>query len=452
MDDEDRLVRRRTVLSSGLGVGTVLLAGCMGEDPGGDGTPGGDDGGGSGGGTPGGDTDGGGTGGDDGTDGGASITVTGVWTEGEAESFGKVVDYAQDQTGHTIEYQPRGTQELLTGTLMDYQSGVATADIVVIPSPARIRSDARDGHLEALGDVWNAEDYAVSPDRVSVDGQAYAAPFKMDLKPGFWYRQSFFDEHGLSEPGSYDEFIGLLDELGGIEGVDAPLASGNGDGWPLSDQTEAFILRQDDGAQLQEDLISGDAAFTDDRVRTAFQEVQQLLQDGYFSETRDFGVQYEYFWDGSLPLYFQGSFTTAFDAIQDPSDLGVFRLPGTDGMVASINWFTVPTYSDNVAAAKEAVGQFVSAEGQRKWVEDGGFIASNTQVSNDAYSSEVMAQMPEMAAEVTVVPDLDDSLGDPFQSEFWSQLKGLWAEPDSNLDSVLSALDDAQQGSLEEQG
>jgi multiple sugar transport system substrate-binding protein len=379
---------------------------------------------------------------------GGSISVTGVWSGGEQEDFMAVVDFVQEQTGLEIEYHPRTTDDLLTGTLMDYESGTAPADVVVMPSPARIRSDAQNGHLEPVGDTWNPDQYAVDPERVTVDDEVYAAPFKMDLKPGFWYRKSFFEEHGLSEPGSWDEFMTLLDEISGIDGVDAPIASGNGTGWPLSDVTEGFFLRQENGPELQQNLISGDASFTDDRVRTAFEEIQGLLQDGYFSQTRQFGVQYEYFWDNSLPLYFMGSFTPAQEAVQDPSDLGVFRLPGTTGITSSVNWFTVPTYSENVEAARAALEQFVSAEGQQVWVERGGFIASNTQIPQDAYQIEVMAQLPQLADEVTVVPDLDDALGNPFQEEFWSQLKGLWADPSASLDSVVEGLDQAHQETL----
>ncbi|TKX52688.1 carbohydrate ABC transporter substrate-binding protein, partial [Halorubrum sp. SP9] len=79
-----------------------------------------------------------------------------------------------------------------------------------------------------------------------------------------------------------------------------PIASGNGTGWPLSDITEGFFMRQEDGASLQQGLISGDASFTDDRVAAAFDEIKMLHDEGYFSQTRDFGVQYEYFWDNSL--------------------------------------------------------------------------------------------------------------------------------------------------------
>ncbi|WP_049922389.1 ABC transporter substrate-binding protein [Halopiger djelfimassiliensis] len=403
---------RRTVLR-GLGVGAVGLAGCLGEDGEGEGE--------------------------------SSLSVTGVWTGGEEEDFMAVVDHVENETDLEIQYEPRDTEAILTGTLMDYESGVATADVVVMPSPARIRSDGDAGHLAPLGDSWDPDRFAPDPEQVMVDDEVYAAPFKMDLKPGFWYRQSFFDEHDLSEPRGYDEFLDLLDRIDGIDGVDAPLASGNGDGWPLSDVTEAFLLQQDDGAQLQRDLIAGEAAFTDDRVVSALERVQELLQQGYFSDVRDFGVQYEYFWDNQLPLYFMGSWTPGFEAIGDPADLDVFMLPETDAMVASVNWFTVPEYSDRRDEARTAVEGFVSADGQQVWAERGGFIASNLDVPDDAYELDVMRDLSAMADEVELVPDLDDALGDPFQSEFWSQLTGLWADPDSDVESMSERLDDVLQ-------
>ncbi|MFC7215801.1 ABC transporter substrate-binding protein [Saliphagus sp. GCM10025334] len=419
MTDTNRRVDRRTVLT-GIGAGAVGLAGSGSVTAAKQ---------------------------DDGVE-GASITVTGVWTEDEEEDFLAVVSHVEEATGVDITYQPRGTEEILTGTLMDYEAGVATADVVVIPSPARIQSDAERGHLAPLTDAWDPENFAPNPDLVSLEGEVYAAPFKMDLKPGFWYRPSFFEEHGLEEPEDYDGFLALLDEIDGIEGVEAPLASGNGVGWPLSDVTEAFILRQENGAQLQLDLVEGAADFTDDRVVTALEEVQELLQAGYFSELRDFGIQYEFFWENQTPLYFMGSWTPTFGAIQDPEDLDFFRLPGTESMVAAENWFTVPQYSDEVEAARAAVEEMVSAEGQQVWAERGGFIASNVEVPLEAYGLDVMVELAELSDEIELVPDLDDTVGDPFQSEFWSALTGLWAEPDRDLGSTVEALDGALQESV----
>jgi len=422
-DRPESLRTRRDVLKTtgaASAIATAGLAGCF-DNSGGDGGGGGD---------------------------GSSLEITGVWADAEQEDFSAVMSHVEENSDLDLTYHPRTTDSLLTGTLMDYESGVAPADIVVMPSPARIMSDAQNGHLAPVGDAWSSENFAVEPSRVTVDGDVYAAPFKMDLKPGFWYRKSFFDEHGLSEPGSWEEFQSLLDTIGEIDGVDAPIASGNGTGWPLSDITEGFFMRQDNGAELQQGLIDGDASFTDDRIASAFEEIKTLHDQGHFSQTRNFGVQYEYFWDGSCPLYFMGSFTPAQDAVQDPSDLGVFRMPGGNGITSSINWLTVPSYSDNVDAAVDAVSNLVSADAQQVWVERGGFIASNINVPESAYQIEVMAQLPQLANEVTVVPDLDDALGNPFQAEFWSQLKGLWASPGTSTSDIVSALDSAHQESL----
>ena len=377
------------------------------------------------------------------------LAVTGVWTGGEEEDFRAVMEHVEGELGVEIQYHPRDTETLLTGTLMDYESGVTPADIVVMPSPARVRADGGRGHLEPVGDLWDPESYAPDPDPVMADGEVYAAPFKMDLKPGLWYRLSFFEEHGLSEPESYDEFLNLLDEIQGIEGVDAPLASGNGVGWPLSDVHEAFILRQDGGPELQQGLIAGEESFTDERVIAAFQEIQDTLMAGYWSELREFGVQYEYFWDNRLPLYFMGSWTPAFEAIEDPEDVDFFRLPGTEGMVATVNWFTVPTYGPDVDGARQAVEQFVSPEGQQVWVERGGFVPSSEEVPLEAYELDVMANLVESAAEVTLVPDLDDSVGDPFQSEYWSQLTAFWTEPDRDIEGMAQSLDEVLQEAVE---
>lgn len=445
MSDPDTTVRRRDVLA-GTGASLALLAGCTGEQEGQDGgatttaEEGTMDG------TEETTTEGDGGGGE-----ATNLTVTALWTEAEAEAFGEVLSYAEQEANVTFEYNPRDTNSLRSGTLMDYQSGVAPADVVVMPFPSRIQTDGRNGHLEALGDLWDPGSFAVEPDPVTVDGTTYAAPFKLDLKPGFWYRQSFFDEHGLSEPESYDEFTSLLDELSGIDGVSAPIASGNGDGWPLSDQVEAFFLRQENGAELQRSLISGDTGFTDDRVISAFEEVKSLLDQGYFSQTRGFAVQYEHFWNNELPLYFMGSWTPAMDPVQDPADLGVFTLPGTGAMVGSVNWMTVPTYSENVDAAKEAVSAMISAEGQARWAEQGGFIASHQEVGSDSYEAEIMGGLSQMAADNTLVPDLDDSLGSPFQDEFWAQLKGFWSDPGgTDVNQLASTLESAQNESLQE--
>lgn len=433
-----RASRRRFLWGVGAGSSALTLAGCIADDNGdgdddtGDGVD--DD-----------DTD------DDDDDddaddddfSDATVTITAVWTDAEQEAFEQVVDFAEEETGIDIVYEPRDGEDIRTGTLMDYEAGSTPADIVVMASPGRILRDGGEGHLEDVSDVWDPEDYAAEPDPVSDGDGVFAAPMKMDLKPGFWYRQSFFDEHGLSEPESYDEFMDLLEEIDGIDGVDAPLASGNGTGWPLSDVTEAYIFRQDNGVETMQQMIEGETGFDNDAARSALEEVQETLQEGYWSDLRNFAVQYEHWWENSIPLYFMGSWTPGSDPIDDNDDLGIFTLPGAEGMTASVNWFTVPTYGENVEATKEVLRAIVSAEGQEVWTRLGGFNPSHLDVPRDAFEFDIMPEVVELADDLVIVPDLDDALGDPFQSSFWAQLIGLWQEPDSDLDDIIESLDDA---------
>jgi multiple sugar transport system substrate-binding protein len=41
-----------------------------------------------------------------------------------------------------------------------------------------------------------------------------------------------------------------------------------------------------------------------------------------------------------------------------------------------------------------------------------------------------------------VLPDLDDTKGDPFQANFWSQLKALWTSPNpaGDLNTILASI------------
>jgi multiple sugar transport system substrate-binding protein len=45
---------------------------------------------------------------------------------------------------------------------------------------------------------------------------------------------------------------------------------------------------------------------------------------------------------------------------------------------------------------------------------------------------------------ITIVPDLDDTIGGQWQTTFWDQLKLLWTDPSTTtMNSVLDALEAA---------
>ena len=88
------------------------------------------------------------------------------------------------------------------------------------------------------------------------DGKLYGAAYTGKVKPGFWYRQSFFTAHSLTPPTTWAEFQSLLTAIKAVPGIVNPIVSGDGVGWPLSDVVEHFIATFG-GASMHRNLTAG---------------------------------------------------------------------------------------------------------------------------------------------------------------------------------------------------
>ncbi len=228
----------------------------------------------------------------------------------------------------------------------------------------------------------------------------------------------------------------LLETIKGIPGIVNPIATGDGVGWPISDVTEHFLITFG-GPQLQRDLIAGTVDWTSPQVNSVFQDrIVPVLQAGYFSEPIEWTAAVSLWWEGDYALYFMGSWITGM--VEDPDDLGVFSLPGSEGIVFAGDYFFIPTYTEHPEEAKELAQFLTSADAQRLQVSQGGHIATALGVPLDAYPA-VDARIAGLTEGKEIMRDLDDSIGGEWQPAFWDQLKLLWVDPGA-LDQVLAAL------------
>jgi len=365
-----------------------------------------------------------------------TITIIGPWAGKELDVFVPVIDRFERLTGLKVNFRILRAEDLAPVLPAQFEAKLAPGDVIFMWA-SFIRSNAPQGHIMDLTDV--IDETALSPgalDEVKVDGKAYGGAYTGKVKPGFWYRKSFFQAHNLEEPTTWQEFLDLLETIKGIPGIENPIATGDGVGWPISDVTEHFLIPFG-GPQLDRDLIAGTVDWTSPQVKSVFEErIVPLLEAGYFSEPIEWTTAVELWWDGDYALYFMGSWITGM--VDDPEDLGVFSLPGSEGIVFAGDFFFIPAYTTHPDEAKLLAQFLASADAQRLQVAQGGHIATALGVPLDAYPA-VDARVAGLTEGKEIMRDLDDSIGGEWQPTFWDQLKLLWVDPGA-LDQVLAAL------------
>lgn len=364
-----------------------------------------------------------------------TLIIIGPWSGDEMENFMPVLEAFTEKTGIEVQYKMYRAEDLATILPAQFEAEMAPADVIFMWA-WWIRNNT--DHILEISDIVDPNDFMPGiVDQVSVDGKIYGAPYTGKVKPGFWYRISFFKEHNLEVPTTWDEFVSLLETIKGIDGIEAPIASGDGVGWPLSDVTEHFLLTFG-GVDLFQGLINGSVSWTSDEVKDIFKNrLVPLLQEGYFSEPKDWTLILEDWWAGKYALYFMGSWITGM--VENASDLGVFSLPGAEAFVFCPDFCFIPKYTEHPDEAKELVKFLSSAEGQTIQVKQGGHIATNLGVSLDDYP-EVDKRVAQLLEGATAVTDLDDTIGGEFQTNFWDQLKYLWVHPDE-WETVLQNIE-----------
>ncbi len=366
------------------------------------------------------------------------VTVSTQWGGDDLEDLQEWSLFYTEESGVEISFRSAGEEEFRSTIPLGFEAGQSATDILAHPWIELHERFAREGHLLALDDLIDEDQFSEAVlEPVRVDGSIYAIPYRIALKPGFFYKQSFFAEHGLEVPETYDEFLSLLDEIREIPGIEHPIGSGNGDGWPLTDVTEGFILGFA-GANVFQGLIDGTVSFTDPEVVEVMEEIARLIDEGYFSEAREWQTQAEELWNESYGIYWNHNTIHHGGFADNPDEIGFFPFPDTQGVTAAITYAAIPKYADNLEEAKAFVQWIQSQDGQTRFAEVRGELAARLDVPEETYPAHI-ADQQFLVEETQLLPDLDDFIGGEFLEAFRDQLKLLWAEP-GRLDEVIENL------------
>ncbi|MFF3178197.1 carbohydrate ABC transporter substrate-binding protein [Streptomyces sp. NPDC057900] len=296
------------------------------------------------------------------------VTILGPWTDDQERQFKEVLD------GFGIPYTYQGTAATREVLLAEVQAG-NPPDIAILPGVGELVEYAAEGRLRPLSGLYERKEYG-NPWRPGAKGieDDLWVPLKADLKSIVWYRGSKPPGPGPAPLSAW--CIGMADD--------------GASGWPGSDWIEDLILQRA-GPNLYESWATGDLAWTDERVSSAWTTWAGLLaqdreaaRDALLDDHRGPVGGHGLLFGGGCDLEHQGSFARAFYG--DRKEAAGFvdsasLLPGGP--------YTVKAHE--VAAdfaalfgrggrARDMIRRLVSREGQEDWGRKGGVFSPNAAV------------------------------------------------------------------------
>ncbi|MCH8531557.1 MAG: extracellular solute-binding protein [Saccharospirillum sp.] len=243
-----------------------------------------------------------------------------------------------DITVRVNEYDHEGYKSAIRNWLV-----TSPPDVVFWFAGERMKYFVDRGLIEDVSDVWDNnnlhQDFASTRSSMSVDGKQYGVPATY-YQWGMYYNADIFNELGLSEPRTWEEFMSVNETIKNAGYT--PITIGTRFLWTTAGWFDYLNLRVN-GLDFHIDLMDGNVPYTDERVRKVFEYWQQLVDNDYFIANHA-----SYSWqeaqapllNGQAAMYLMGNFLTPsfpegsnFDFFQfpiiDPS-IGVYEDAPTD--------------------------------------------------------------------------------------------------------------------------
>ena len=254
------------------------------------------------------------------------------WRVEEIEAFKEInAEFMKEYPNIRPVYDAIKATEYDSKLSIDLTSGTA-ADIVYVRPFDRGYELYKNGYLDALDpaklpNMANITDLQASVYTEASTNTLYGAPF-IYINYGFLYNKTLFDELGIAEPETWDQFFEACDTIK-ASGV-TPLAFGIKDNWILSGSVSdgifgAFV----GGEEGRQKLLAGEILPTSDEMVAQFETMNRFVD--YMPANYE-GVSYldnvQMFAMGQAAMYPGGSFDVGFIESQGLDfELGVFAPP-----------------------------------------------------------------------------------------------------------------------------
>jgi len=210
----------------------------------------------------------------------------------------------------------------------------ATDQFPDIPFAVTVADFAEAGLLMPYDQEY-LDEYFVLPNASKVNGQAWAPPVGAQLFSLVFYNKAIFEEVGIEEPTTWDEFMAISQAL--LDAGYTPQQMCAAETWCASFPAVGLVSQNvfGDDPEWMLKRKAGEVSFSDPEFVAAMQMLADQVEAGYIDGAAalgtDFGTANQAFYDGGVPMYMQGSWFFGYPPADMGFEMGAFFLPRPDG-------------------------------------------------------------------------------------------------------------------------
>ena len=389
-----------------------------------------------------------------------SVSISGIWTGQEAESFQAVIDgFNEQQPDVRVKYNAVGDQ--IPTVLSTAVEGGNPPDLAAVAQPGLVRDFVGRDALKPIdfAEETVRENFSEGAVEVAtVDDQLYGVLFKAANKSTVWYNVPLFEAAGVEPPGTFEELLQAAETLK-ASGTRAYSIAG-ADGWTLTDLFENIYLRQA-GPEMYDQLAAHEIPWTDESVTTALETMGQILGDedniaggtsGALETDFPTSVTNAFKEDPEAAMVIEADFvgseiTNSTDA-EPQTGFDVFEFPSVDDSEPAVvgGGDTIIMFNDT-PAARALIEYLATAEAAEIWARRGGYSSANRNVDPNAYRDELTRKTATAIGETeTFRFDMSDlqpaEFGGTVGRGLWKAFQDLLRNPD-DVDGIAEQMERA---------
>ena len=218
------------------------------------------------------------------------------------------------------------------------------------------------------------------------DGKVIDVPMNIQYKGQCYYNKAVFEELGLQEPETYDDFVNICKTIKDA-GKTPLMCGGTGDTWATGSMywiAQGDTMLKNTYPDFVQGLAEGTYTWNNDVTQKVLSSYQDLVNNGYYYEG---GLSLSYsqcadaFLKGDAAMLIDGSWMNATLDNAGNEDYGVFVIPAMDGSKIAVgNTATWAVYKDS--KNQEAAWEFFkyllteNTDGYAKWLAADGLFST----------------------------------------------------------------------------